>query len=216
MCRPRTDCEPRNFWYNWSIQFLNVLFTYLATISLPWRISNAAHLLGTKRQSTPGLDLYGQPTEEIWYHIRQCRRVWIVLFLIANTLTQYANQATRIVYYSYELQDTPPGNIWTNVFFVSSMLFAAIGGFCQLYEETRLRNDHPKRFPPGLVQVARRYIRVVFCRKKRMSDISSDDGGEVEDPRPLPIREESERRRCLHNVRKWFKADKTSLGLWGL
>lgn len=40
----RTDCNPRNWWYNFSIQFLNVLFTYLATISLPWRLSNAVHL----------------------------------------------------------------------------------------------------------------------------------------------------------------------------
>lgn len=44
MCTPRFNCNPRNWWYNFSIQFLNVLFTYLATISLPWRLSNAAHL----------------------------------------------------------------------------------------------------------------------------------------------------------------------------
>ena len=45
MCRPRTDCDPRNGWYNISIQILNILFTYMATVSMPWRCTNAIHLL---------------------------------------------------------------------------------------------------------------------------------------------------------------------------
>ena len=164
LCRPRTDCEPRNYWYNWSIQFLNVLFSYLATITLPWRISNAVHLFGRKRPSKPGLDLYGQPTEEIWFHLRQKSRKVIVIFLLLNSATQWANQATRIVFYSYELQDTFPGSLWTNLFFVISMMCAAFGGFCQLHEELKLRKQHPERFPPGLVDLAKHYLWVVYCQ----------------------------------------------------
>ena len=214
LCRPRTDCEPRNYWYNWSIQFLNVLFSYLATITLPWRISNAVHLFGRKRPSKPGLDLYGQPTEEIWFHLRQVKKKVIVIFLLLNSATQWANQATRIVFYSYELQDTFPGSLWTNLFFVISMMCAAVGGFCQLHEEIKLRKQHPERFPPGLTDLVKHYLRVVCCRKKRCSVEECEH--DIEDQRPLPEREESERKRCLHGLRKLVRNDKTSLDLWGL
>jgi hypothetical protein len=60
VCRPRTDCEPRNWWYNWSIQALNVCFTYMATVSLPWRTTNAIHTFG-----------WGCPHQRCW-----ARSVW--------------------------------------------------------------------------------------------------------------------------------------------
>lgn len=214
LCRPRTDCEPRNAIYNWSVQILNVLFSYLATISLPWRVANAIHLSHgyDKRQSTPGYDLYGQPTNEIWYHIREGKRRWVVFWLIANSLLQWANQATRIVYYSYELQDTFPGNVWTNVFFLSSMLCAAIGGFCQLHEEHQLRRTHPDRFPPGPLDVANNYLEVVccICRCRENENLGETERGE-EDQRQLE-REENARKRCL----SWLRSAKTSLDLWGI
>ena len=215
LCRPRTDCEPRNYWYNWSIQFLNVLFSYLATITLPWRISNAVHLFGKRRPSKPGLDLYGQPTEEIWYHCRQVKRKVVVVFLLLNSATQWANQASRIVFYSYELQDSFPGSLWTNIFFVSSMLCAGIAGFVQLHEEMKIRREHQDRFPPGLFDVVKHYLKVVCCQKRKDCDVEECQG-DVEDQRPLPEREESERKRCLHGLRKLIRNDKTSLDLWGL
>ena len=215
LCRPRTDCEPRNYWYNWSIQFLNVLFTYLATITLPWRISNAVHLFGGNRPSKPGLDLYGQPTEEIWYHCRQVKRKVVVVFLLLNSATQWANQASRIVFYNYELQDSFPGSLWTNIFFVSSMFCAGIAGFVQLHEEIKIRREHQDRFPPGLVDIVKHYLQVVCCQKKKHCDVEECQG-DIEDQRPLPEREESERKRCLHGLRKLLRNDKTSLDLWGL
>lgn len=214
MCQSRTDCEPRNYWYNWSIQFLNVLFTYLATISLPWRVSNAAHLFGTRRKSTIGLDVYGQPSEEIWYHIRQNKRRCIVICLLANSMTQYANQASRVVYYNFELQDSVPGSIWTNVFFVASMVFAGIGGFTQLNEEKKLRKDCPERFPAGILESTLEYFQVTICRKRTCggADIISDKGDEED----LKEREDKGRMRWFGTIRKWFKSDKTSLDMWGL
>ena len=214
LCRPRTDCDPRNWWYNFSIQFLNVLFTYLATITLPWRISNAVHLFGKRRSSKPGLDLYGQPTEEIWYHCRRAKRKVVVVLLLLNSGTQWANQASRIVFYSYELQDSFPGSLWTNIFFVSSMLCAGIAGFAQLHEEMKVRREHQDRFPPGLVDIVKHYLKVVCCQKNQCN--SEECEGDVEDQRPLPEREESERKRCLHGLRKLLVNDKTSLDLWGL
>ena len=213
MCTPRMNCEPRNWWYNWSIQVLNVLFTYLATVSLPWRVSNAIHLFGKKRSSKPGLGVYGNPTEEIWYHISETGRKIIVALLIMNTLTQYANQATRIIYYNYERQSTWPGFFWTNLFFGLSMACAGVAGAIQIYLEERIRKQNPDRFTPGLPSIIGQYLQVVLCRKKvNNSDVSSAD----EDPRPLYEREESARGRFNKGVGKLFRVDKTTLDLWGL
>ena len=117
MCRPRTDCDPRNGWYNISIQILNILFTYMATVSMPWRCTNAIHLFGMgcpMRSNAKGKNLYGLDVNEIWFHVPIARRRGIIIFLLLNCLTQYANQVTRIVYFSYSLQNQSPGNIWTN------------------------------------------------------------------------------------------------------
>ena len=184
MCRPRMDCEPRNWWLNFSIQFLNVLFTYLVTISLPWRLSNATHLFVNSgkynRSSDAGLDLYGRPTEQIWYHISQSRRRLVVVFLILNSITQYANQASRIIFYTYELSDVFPGNLWTNLFFLLSILCAAVGGFLQLHAEMGLRKEHPERFPPSLWETSKEYLAKARGSLKRRQSISEDEGdGEV-------------------------------------
>ena len=40
------DCQPRNWWLNWSIQLLNVNFTFGALVALPWRLANSWHLWG--------------------------------------------------------------------------------------------------------------------------------------------------------------------------
>jgi hypothetical protein len=241
LCRPRTDCEPRNWIYNFSIQLLNVLFTYLATVSLPWRLANAIHLWGwSHRKSDPGLDLYGQPTEEIWFHIPERRRLSMVVLLIGNSLTQYANQTTRIIYHTYELQDAPPGNIWTNVFFVTSMVMAMIAGFWQLYEETALREEHPERFPPSPVQILRQYwqqLRRLRRLKRQQSTLAGgldDEGaGGQQQEQQLPVQSElalaghegSEERRAeaevikkgfFRSLAEWFRTDKASLSLWGL
>ena len=117
MCRPRTDCEPRNWWYNFSVQALNVLFTYMVTVSMPWRCTNALHLFGVGcpvRSNAQGKNLYGLDVHDIWFHVPIAKRRWIIVFLLLNCLTQYANQATRIVYHDFESQNEAPGNIWTN------------------------------------------------------------------------------------------------------
>lgn len=160
LCRPRTDCDPRNQIYNISVQILNGLFTYMVTVSMPWRCTNAMHIFGwgcPYRDNTPGLDLYGLVSHDVWYHVSLYHRKWIVIFLLLNCLTQYANQATRIVYWNYDVQNVSPGNIWTNVFFVSSMLFAAIGGIYLGIVTEKIRKADFERFGPGPVQMIQKY-----------------------------------------------------------
>lgn len=57
----KTDCSPRNEIYNLSIQVLCWLFTYMATVSMPWRCANTVQVFGCgKRKNSKGLDLYGR------------------------------------------------------------------------------------------------------------------------------------------------------------
>mmetsp|Transcript_4900 Transcript_4900/g.7431 ORF Transcript_4900/g.7431 Transcript_4900/m.7431 type:complete len:274 (-) Transcript_4900:157-978(-) len=157
----RTDCDPRNWWYNFAVQMLNVLFTWMSAVSMTWRCTNLIHLSGgacPKRSYEDGHDLYGHPTEEIWFHIPRKQRISIMIQLLLNCLTQFANQATRIVYHDFDSQNESPGNIWTNVFFVSSMLFSATGGYCIVREENKLRTAQPDRFPPGPIDVVKEYF----------------------------------------------------------
>lgn len=147
----RTACDPRNWWYNFSIQVLNVCFTYGALVSLPWRLANFYHLFAQRRRSNQDfLDFYGDRTENIWFHIPSRHRKAITLVLLCNNFSQFSNQGTRIVYYSYALQNVSPGNIWTNVFFALAFSFAGIGAAYQARQETLVRRRSPGRFPDPL------------------------------------------------------------------
>ena len=114
---PRTDCEPRNWWYNLSIQLLVVLFTYMAIITMPWRCAHALHSLGLCRPRRSNDDrkyIYGLDDDDVWFHIPLFKKRCIIVLLLLNCIAQYLNQVTHIVYHSYELsQATVAGRAWT-------------------------------------------------------------------------------------------------------
>jgi hypothetical protein len=169
------------------------------------------------RSNADGKNLYGMAVADIWFHVPLPKRRGIILVLLANCLTQYANQATRIVYHSYSLQNQSPGNIWTNgtcivcamcnvplrsdeidesrslrttspsrvllaVFFVTSMICAAIGGGWQGYEESQLRKAHPDQFPPGPLDLVRSYL---GCKKGE--DERKEAPDQEHDPTRAPL-----------------------------
>ena len=149
----RMDCDPRNKWYNLSIQGLNILFTYTNTVSMPWRCTQLLHISGSScppRENAVGHGLYGFADEpDIWYWIPLRKRLYITIILLNNCLMQYINQVTRIVYYDYESQNEFPGNIWTNVFFVASFACGGVGAAWMLYEMGKIRDAMPGKFGPG-------------------------------------------------------------------
>lgn len=166
----KTDCSPRNEIYNLTVQILVWLFTYTATVSMPWRCANAIQIFGCGiRDNWKGLDLYGRPTNEVWFHIDLCNRGGIIVCLVLNCLLQYANQATRIIFYNYELQDTYPGVYWVNIFFALSFVMGGVGALWSTICCERLRKQHPGRFGPGLAKVAKQYWRTIWswvlCRQ---------------------------------------------------
>mmetsp|Transcript_30627 Transcript_30627/g.78137 ORF Transcript_30627/g.78137 Transcript_30627/m.78137 type:complete len:203 (+) Transcript_30627:77-685(+) len=155
MCTPvEGQCEPRNWWYNVSIQVLNVLFTYGVLVTMPWRLANAHHLGCSRHSNAVGCDFYGRPSRAIWFHIPSAHRKRVLLLLLANTFGQFANQVTRIVYSDFHSQDTFPGNLWTNVFFFQNMACALAGAVYQAMQERQLRRRQPGRFPPGPLESA--------------------------------------------------------------
>jgi len=170
LCRPRTDCNPRNDIYNVSVQILNVLFTYMAMVSLPWRWTNFVHATGwhcPRRRNEPGFDLYGMPTMDIWFHLSPKHRIVILVFLILTCLFQFVNQSQRIVYYSYELQSEYPGTLWVNLFFASSFLCAFTGATLLVYFSHLKRKEHPGKFGPGPKQLVQGYWDTYIRREKQ-------------------------------------------------
>jgi hypothetical protein len=162
-----------------SVQLLNGFFTYMATVSMPWRCTNLLHTLGwacPRREHSPGHDLYGQVTDDVWFSVPLRQRTWILTFLLWNCLTQYANQVTRIIYYNYELQNEYPGTLWTNLFFGLSMLCAATGGALMAYHTGKVRATDPARFGPGPIRLARDLYQQVV--RGKVGD--GDEGGVAE------------------------------------
>jgi hypothetical protein len=163
-----TDCEPRNTIYNASIQILTGLFTAMALISFPWRATQFSHAWGLNRvrsRHQVGLDLYGVPSHDVWYHIPAKHRRGITGMLVLSCLLQYLNQATRLVFRSYEAQSTFPGTVWVNVFFASSFVTAFAGGVWMASVSESVRRRDPAKFEPGPIQlVLASRFGTVLCR----------------------------------------------------
>ena len=161
MCTPVMDCQPRNYWYNFSIQLLCACFTVGALQAFPWRLANSWHLWGLAcpgRANDDGVDLYGRETEEIWFHIPKRHRRGINALFLGNCLAQFANQATRIVYPTFRPQSKMPGQLWTTIFFILAMILAGWGAVYQIRQEKALRAAQPERWADPLgdaIKVAR-------------------------------------------------------------
>jgi len=217
MCRPRVDCEPRNWWYVFSVQLLTVLISYTATISMPWRCANLLHISGwacPPRENSAGHDLYGRVNHDPWFSIPRPRRLGITLLLLANSLAQFANQATKIIYYNYELQSTYPGNVWTSVFFGSSFLCVALAGVWMAYETSVLRKQNPNKFGPGPIDLAKQFYTRSIKKIRGGKDSNADVSEALEVERDIAIGSEVESeelpRRSITDV------ERSSMRLWGM
>ena len=153
MCTPLLNCQPRNWWLNWSIQLLNVNFTFGALVALPWRLANSWHLWGLAcpgRANDDGLDLYGRETEEIWFHIPRNHRRGINAIFLGNAVSQFVNHAMRCVYHTYATSNEMPGQVLVNVFFILAFVLAGWGAVYLARREAALRKDQPGRWADPL------------------------------------------------------------------
>jgi hypothetical protein len=90
---------------------LTALFSYVNTLTLPWRLAVLWHMCG-HRSDEPGRDFYGRHTEAIWFHIPRRPRAAIISLLLSSSVAHVATQASRFVYHSYDLSGhRPPANM---------------------------------------------------------------------------------------------------------
>ena len=169
----------KNFWYNASIQALNWLFTYSHIITLPWRLSNLAHLSCSKRSSAPGFDFYGNPTQVIWFHLKRWQRRVLLLLLFTAGNTQFANQYMRIKFWSFDSAEACPsfkecGVFWVNIFFGLSFLCGCGAGIYQTRLEAGLRKRNPGKFDDGPIELLQRFRRDWRLRKQNAKALRSN------------------------------------------
>lgn len=182
LCEPKDDCNPRNYFSNVAIQILTALFSYSAILTFTWRIANAHHLWLSSRSSAPGCDFYGRKTEAIWFHISRNRRSVIVVMHLLNTFGQVYTQVSRIVYSTYEETQSPRiGYYHCTISFIAAFVLGILSAAMQLWEERKVRQREPERFPPGPLEDAalsyRKWKRgnwslIPFCCHKAQATIS--------------------------------------------
>ena len=146
------------FWANVSMQVITALLTYLNGISTPWRLSILIHHLST-RDSSPGHDFYGRPTEAIWFHLPSRSRLIVAICLCCSVVSHFATQATRFVWSDFEASNEMPGLVPINVTAVGSIVFAIAGAIVQGTQESKLKKLHPERYPPGVDQHLKDFYR---------------------------------------------------------
>lgn len=130
-------------WLNYSIQVLNVLFTYAAVANEPKRARQFIRLLRVR--GSVGIDYQGKTSNEIFDYVPYGHRMFIVVNLNLNCIFQYINQTFRIIYFTPELAAQ---HVWeTNVFFALSFLCAIVAPIHQYRMEQRVRKQG--RAPPG-------------------------------------------------------------------
>lgn len=88
------------------------------------------------------------------FHIPPHKRRWIVALLCGNAFFQYATQATRFIWSSYDDSQSMPGVLWINLTFVLSIMCGISSGIWQGCAEGAVRKADPGRFPPTPVDFA--------------------------------------------------------------
>jgi len=145
--------EEAMYYGNLCMQILTAEFTYILSLTAPWRLGNVLHLwakeFGLKRRcNAEGFDLYGRPTNGIWFWIPTRKRKLIVALLFGNLFFQYATQLCRILWPTYADSQTVLGAIFINFTFVSSIICGISSGSLQGNCEGQVRKEHPDKFPP--------------------------------------------------------------------
>lgn len=112
------------------------------------------HLWGGARSCEAGLDFYGRPTKGIWFHIPPRKRKIVVVLLNANAVFQYATQATRFAWSSFDASQAMPGVLWINLTFVSAIGCGIASGIAQGCVEGGVRKAKPGEFPPTPMDIA--------------------------------------------------------------
>jgi len=135
-----SDKHQQDKWLNITVQILCGLFTYTALINLPIRMRRLFRLFDDGCAAVGRRAVRGESTsQEIFDYLSWGNRFIIIQMLVWNCITQLINQATRIIWYSAELSNSPPGVYMVNIFFALSALFAILAALWEAVATSRLR-----------------------------------------------------------------------------
>jgi len=148
---------------NINVQITNGLFTFAAVLNLPLRLRRLKNLWKQGKWENPGVfrkitlalfpsaqpdfdtqttEAWDRESELIFERLKWGTRHIIIQALIWNSIFQIINQVFRCIYYSAELSETYPGNVWVNVFFPLAILSSLVAALTQAMAENRFRNKH--------------------------------------------------------------------------
>jgi len=137
---------------NIAIQIVRGCLTYQGLVIVgPWRFTNFWHLKCSRRSCEKGLDLYGRPTESVWFHVSPEKRLLVIRLLLGNIFFQVLLQAFAIVFFSYELDQSTPGTLSGVVCVILSIGCAVAAAVIQSKEEHAVHLAEPDKFPPNPV-----------------------------------------------------------------
>jgi len=107
--------------------------------------------------STQSAEAWVSEIELIFDRLEWNTKHLILQALLWNSLFQIINQVFRCIYYSYELANTYPGNIFVNVFFPLAILASVIAALTQAVAEKHFRERYslgkePNNFKKTLIE----------------------------------------------------------------
>ena len=143
-------------WFNIAVKVMTGLFSYLNGVALPWRVSIAHHMFCSRRSCEPGRDFYGRETEALWFLLPVGRRKLIAVLLNLSAFFHFSNQATHIVWHSYEASMEEVTAIPVAATFGLSVLFGILAGIVQGNSEDKLIKESPEKFPPPISKAVKR------------------------------------------------------------
>jgi len=155
------DPETSEMIMNIVIHIINCLFTFAAILNLPVRCIRLFKLYARRNEirvrrtvtisqfASKDTNLTAMSTEKwdeesalIFDRLSWCTQHTILQALLWNSLFQIINQVFRCIYYSYELADTYPGNIFVNAFFPLAILASLVAAMIQAVAENRFRETY--------------------------------------------------------------------------
>ena len=125
------------------------LFSYINFLPIPWRLAILHHAWCSSRPMGVGLDFYGRPTQDIWFHLPRGHRGAITVLLLGNCGAQFVNRGARCVYPTYESSHRMPGFFWTTGFLLFAFLLQGVAAAYTAVLQGGLRKAHPGRFAPS-------------------------------------------------------------------
>lgn len=155
------DPETTEMIMNIVIHIINGLFTFAAVLNLPVRCVRLCKIYAKRSEikfrrsvtvslfasrdtklTTMSTEKWEEESALIFDRLSWCTQHTILQALLWNSLFQIINQVFRCIYYSWELSNTHPGNIFVNAFFPLAILASLIAAMIQAVAENRFRSRY--------------------------------------------------------------------------